>query len=440
MKQLFLLFLFSLCYTFGFAQTTFNRGFNIGYKEGYCHNETVCTPPIPPMAPMPTIHESSNSYQDGYNRGFKVGLEHKQRKQTERAIASSSRHSQPIHSEFINTYVAPPLELMHNALKQRQAHYDRNKRYIDELIDWTFKLKASNDDIQFRNTMNTFYKRLREFDGKDLSLFDNQIRYIELGIREEIERFNEENNDVKFWNAGLDCFDNEDYKCAIKNLNRAIAIDPSWSESYFFRGISYAYLEDFSTALANLSKYILLEPNDGKGYFERANIKIELKDYYGALSDFNKDIELTPQSSGPAYFERGGVKFALKDYNGAILDFKRAITLDPELSSDAYANLAWINFNQNKFTEAMADANKSISINNSNASVYAIRGEIKFKLKDYNGCIEDVDTAINLDKYLTSSYLISGRAYYRLGDKASACAVWNRAGEECQEYISKYCN
>ena len=62
-----------------FAQTDYDKGFKVGYEEGYCYNDFGCIYPIPPITPIAHIGESDNSYQDGYNRGFKMGLEDKQR-------------------------------------------------------------------------------------------------------------------------------------------------------------------------------------------------------------------------------------------------------------------------------------------------------------------------------------------------------------------------
>ena len=61
------------------AQTSlFDQGFSVGFKKGYCYtsssNNTVfCYPPLPPLPPLPQLSERSNSYNDGYNRGFLVG-------------------------------------------------------------------------------------------------------------------------------------------------------------------------------------------------------------------------------------------------------------------------------------------------------------------------------------------------------------------------------
>lgn len=59
------------------AQSNFDRGFSDGYKKGYCQDQGNCIEPIPPIAPIPNVYESSSSYQDGYNRGFQQGLNNK---------------------------------------------------------------------------------------------------------------------------------------------------------------------------------------------------------------------------------------------------------------------------------------------------------------------------------------------------------------------------
>ena len=51
-----------------FSQTDFSNGYRSGWKAGYCYQESFCSSPNPPSAPIPNLSE--NSFQDGYNRGF----------------------------------------------------------------------------------------------------------------------------------------------------------------------------------------------------------------------------------------------------------------------------------------------------------------------------------------------------------------------------------
>lgn len=85
MKKSILLFLVSILFLSAWAKDKnmeeraikvidpFTRGFEDGYVEGYCYDIFGCIEPIVPIAPIPKIGESYDSYRDGYNRGFKTG-------------------------------------------------------------------------------------------------------------------------------------------------------------------------------------------------------------------------------------------------------------------------------------------------------------------------------------------------------------------------------
>ena len=53
--------------------------FDDGWEEGFCEGwkdvkgkNAFC--PFTPFAPFPKLNESSSSFRDGYNRGFKFGM------------------------------------------------------------------------------------------------------------------------------------------------------------------------------------------------------------------------------------------------------------------------------------------------------------------------------------------------------------------------------
>jgi FKBP-type peptidyl-prolyl cis-trans isomerase len=78
MRKYFILFFIIIAFIEVFGQDNYSRGFTSGYKEGYCYNDYGCSSPVPPTPPSLNIGESRDSYQDGYNKGFKMGLEDKQ--------------------------------------------------------------------------------------------------------------------------------------------------------------------------------------------------------------------------------------------------------------------------------------------------------------------------------------------------------------------------
>lgn len=447
MKHTLLLLIFSLFSVLSYSQSDYDRGFKVGYKEGYCYNDFGCIAPIAPITPIPYIGESNNSYQDGYNRGFKMGMEDKQRNKTKTNYGGNSyRSTQPVNSTYQSTYVPLDLSLIQNALERRQAAYDNNQKYIDNLIDWIYDLKSKTNEEMFINAMDVHYKKLRSFDGKDLSLLSNQIRQVELGIKEDIDSYNsrlKSNNDpVKYWDRGNDFLKDQQYRNAIHQYGYVIQLSPEFAGSYLNRGYAYQSLGDNVSAIEDFSKYIQMESQKPIGYGYRGWAKYFQKDYMGALSDFNKQVELDPNSP-EAYYNRGSAKSELNDHYGAINDYLKAIKLDEGFSM-AYNNMAWSKFNLKKYSDALMDANKAISLDSRNYVAFDSRAEIKFSLKDYKGCIMDCDNAINMNPKIANSYFLKGRASYRLGDKEKACQYWSKAGElgkaEAYDFITKYCN
>lgn len=136
MKNLALTSLLLLSFV-AFGQSNFNIGFKEGFKNGYCYSNNqsgyYCNPPLPPLPPLPQISERSNSYQDGYNRGFLYG----QSQRTEDDNNSSKQRTITRRNPpTFNPYV-PQLAVsgMVNAGISRQRLYDERKAWIQSRVD-----------------------------------------------------------------------------------------------------------------------------------------------------------------------------------------------------------------------------------------------------------------------------------------------------------------
>jgi len=53
--------------------TEYSKGYEAGYKAGWCYEIIGCVEPIPPVTPVPTV-DCPKGYKCGYNRGFAEGL------------------------------------------------------------------------------------------------------------------------------------------------------------------------------------------------------------------------------------------------------------------------------------------------------------------------------------------------------------------------------
>jgi hypothetical protein len=122
------------------AQSNYSNGFQNGYKEGYCYNDFGCIPPIPPITPIPLIGENTNNYQDGYNRGFKKGLEDKeikkQNSQNNQSAQNNNRQSQVYTSSYSSSdnynVLLRAMEMKQAQMEMYQAQNDRNKQIKQE--------------------------------------------------------------------------------------------------------------------------------------------------------------------------------------------------------------------------------------------------------------------------------------------------------------------
>ncbi len=118
------------------AQTNdnYSRGFDIGFKEGYCYQGSsyYCNPPMTPITPIPRINEDGNSYTDGYNRGFVLGKTLRGLKDED---VSNDVLINPPRPTF-NGYVPQnPVQAMATVGMYKQRVYDSRKEWIQNRIN-----------------------------------------------------------------------------------------------------------------------------------------------------------------------------------------------------------------------------------------------------------------------------------------------------------------
>ncbi len=133
-----------------------------------------------------------------------------------------------------------------------------------------------------------------------------------------------------------------DYQSAIKDLDKAIEIDPRDLASYIDRGESKIFIHDYIEAKTDF-RYVISKGKKDK--FEQAalyylsKIAIEEKDYDKTIYYITETIALTTDSKdlSELYFDRGYVKGVLKNIEASIFDYDNAIAVNSEYV-EAYAN------------------------------------------------------------------------------------------------------
>jgi tetratricopeptide (TPR) repeat protein len=124
------------------------------------------------------------------------------------------------------------------------------------------------------------------------------------------------------------------YRGAIADYDRALAMNPQFGEVYFRRGIARSLIKDWRGADADYTQAIAIAPSYTDAYLHRASVRNTLNDWRGAKADFDVVLSLNPTNL-PAYIGRGVALCELNDCENGMKDYSRAIAIDPT-SADAH--------------------------------------------------------------------------------------------------------
>lgn len=147
---------------------------------------------------------------------------------------------------------------------------------------------------------------------------------------------------------------------AIRDLDRAIALDPSRPEPHVLRGHAFADMERFDDALAAYDDALRVDPRHADAYCGRA---------------------VTRSMQGSA--------------DEAIIEASKAIEIDPDhFNARATRANSYLERDANEL--ALADAEVVIRVQPTSQRGWWFRGHARLRLGDFDGAIADLDRAVEL--------------------------------------------
>ena len=185
---------------------------------------------------------------------------------------------------------------------------------------------------------------------------------------------------------------------AIKDLTRAIELNPQYVEAFFARAQLLFLKKDLNKALADYNKVMELAPNfpaAGLVYKNRSVIRQFNGDRDGALADLNQAVSLNPKDAG-AYGNRGVIRALQEDLDGAASDYEKAIELNPN-SPPAYINRGILRFQLGNLNGALADFNRALELAPNSAKTYVERGITRSITGEIDGAIADIRKGFSVD-------------------------------------------
>ena len=201
-----------------------------------------------------------------------------------------------------------------------------------------------------------------------------------------------------------------DYRGAVADLDRAIAINPRSAEAYISRATNNFLLSNTRAAIDDANRALKIKPNDARALVIRSSGKIGIGDLAGASADADRAVKISPDL-GEAHGIRGLTKLLNGDYRNAIVDLDRSIALDPN-STDAYVLRSQVRRYLGNLTGALSDIEYVIGRKVNLAQAYGNRALIKAAQNDNAGAKADAEQAIKLNPK------VSDQAYVTLSKLA----------------------
>lgn len=196
------------------------------------------------------------------------------------------------------------------------------------------------------------------------------------------------------------------YKEAVRDYDKAIAINPAYTGAYIGRGISYRELFEFRNALKDFGKAMALTSDSYDAYLNRGKTYEKMGDNSGALTDYSKAIEINSSNSTP-YKSRGVIYGKIGQPYNAIKEFDLSIELE---SNDyiTYNNRGAAYSHLGEDYKAINDFTMAIKYNSEYGEAYRNRGTVYYKLKNFEKAYEDYIKAVSIDPTDAASYFNLG--------------------------------
>jgi Flp pilus assembly protein TadD len=323
---------------------------------------------------------------------------------------------------------------------------EENKNSISEDPKIETKTIENNSDIQVvtNDTKNTEAVITSNYDI-DNTIKDNDINPISASKNKKQKKSRNTNslsiNKPSFELSTIDVVGtrkNKQYRIG-EVVSEA---DKQKSSFYLARAMKAIDAKEYANAEGFLNKAIELNPNYTEAYMLHADLFYTINDFTKAIKEYDKAI-MTNKNMISAYYNRGANHMKLNELNKSLNDFNTAIKLDPEYIL-AIGGRATIFLLKKDYTSAIKDYNKILELNKFFNPAYKARAIAKMETGDLKGAIEDCSKFLEAEP--NDAYMVYQRGMARMkdGDIYNSCLDLLKSSElgytEASKAMKKFCN
>lgn len=198
-----------------------------------------------------------------------------------------------------------------------------------------------------------------------------------------------------------------EWKLAIDDLTRAIAIDPD-QNTYLRRSFQYLALGDKAKALADGEAALERDPSSAGAIERVATIKAETGDLAGGLAMVQERIDANGKDKNGFIVAKAEILADSGDTDAAVAVLDEALTKSP--GSPALLNTrCWIRGTRNIALEAaIKDCTKAIELSDDASSVLDSRAMAYFRMGRMEDALADLNAALKVDPEQAASLYLRG--------------------------------
>jgi tetratricopeptide (TPR) repeat protein len=209
------------------------------------------------------------------------------------------------------------------------------------------------------------------------------------------------------------------------DFEKALEIKPGYLPAIFYRGVMYFNLKDYDKAIADFTTVLSKRPKYVKAILYRGRAYEATGRRDNAIADYSSAIKMNLKSYEIYY--RRGLLFEKKNMpKDAIWDYDDAIALNDRFAP-AYFHRGKMYQIREKDSLALSDFNKVTELTDTIKEVYELRGDLNFKLGNYNAAAEDYSVIINKYRVRDGNlYYKRAEAYYLDSNYSQAYKEYSR--------------
>jgi tetratricopeptide (TPR) repeat protein len=151
------------------------------------------------------------------------------------------------------------------------------------------------------------------------------------------------------------------YDTAIKDCNKAIELDSTFIEAYYYIGIVNNEKQDYTTAIEYFKKAIDLHPKHAKAWNHMGFSNEKLDQFDQAIDSYKIAVGFDSTYTLAHYNLANAYKHE-KQYNIAIESYKKATEIDPNYAA-AWLFMGYAYLEKNDYHSALQNLEKAIDIN-----------------------------------------------------------------------------